>query len=84
MTPITIPTFNISFCFTKPVECAMAFGGVLIGRHIDTDAVMAMAMSIVLTPPMSSNLSPIPLHTTASTGTNNAVVAVLLMKLDMA
>ena len=84
MIPMMIPTFSISFCFTRPVECAMALGGVLIGRHIDTDAVMAMAMSMVVTPPMLSSLSPIPLHTTANTGTRSAVVAVLLMKFDMA
>ena len=77
-----IPTLNISLCFTKPVECAIALGGVLIGRHIETEAVIAIAMSMVLTPPMVSSLSPIPLHTTANTGTNSAVVAVLLMKFD--
>ena len=26
--PMTMPTFSISFCFTRPVEWAMALGGV--------------------------------------------------------
>ena len=45
MIPIVRPIFIISFCFTSPVECAMAFGGVEIGRVIATDAATAMPMS---------------------------------------
>ena len=76
------PIFIISFCFTRPVEWAMAFGGVLIGKLIATDAAMAIPMSTVGVPPMLSSAPPIPLQTTARIGTSNAAVAVFEMKFD--
>ena len=47
MIPIVRPIFIISFCFTKPVEWAIAFGGVEIGRVIATDAATAIPISTV-------------------------------------
>ena len=60
----------------------MALGGVLIGRHMETEAAMAIPINTVFTPPMESMESPIPLQTTAKMGTNKAAVAVLEMKFD--
>ena len=82
MMPITTPIFIISFCLTRPVEWAMAFGGVLIGKAMATDAATAMPMRTVGVPPMLSRDEPMPLHTTARIGTRSAAVAVFEMKLD--
>ena len=80
--PMMRPIFIIWFCFTKPVEWAMALGGVLMGRAIATDAATAMPISTVGVPPMPSRAEPIPRHTTARIGTNKAAVAVFEMKLE--
>lgn len=82
MIPQVRPVFNMSFCSTKPVEYAMAFGGVEIGKHIAVDAAIAIPMMMVLVPPIESSLSPIPRQTTARIGTNNAAVAVFEMKFE--
>ncbi len=66
----------------KPVECANALGGVEIGRVIAIDADIATPTSSALTPPTSAKLSPMPVPTAQSIGTNRAAVAVLLMKLE--
>ena len=79
--PTDNPTFNMSFCLIKPVEKAMAFGGVLIGRHIAALAATAMPTRTVTVPPILPRLSPMPLQTTAKIGSKSAAVAVLLMKL---
>ena len=77
------PIFSMSFCFTSPVEYAMALGGVEIGRHMALDADKAIPMMIVLVPPIEPSKSPIPVHTTASIGTRSAAVAVCEMKFAM-
>ena len=82
MIPIIRPIFIISFCFTRPVEWAIAFGGVEIGRVIATDAATAIPISTVGVPPMLSSELPIPLHTTARIGTRSAAVAVFEMKFE--
>ena len=79
--PTDRPTFSMSFCLIKPVEKAIAFGGVLIGRHIAALAATAIPTRTVTVPPIASSLSPIPLQTTANIGSRSAAVAVLLMKL---
>lgn len=79
--PTDSPTFTISFCLIKPVENAIAFGGVLIGKHMAALAAMAMPTRTVTVPPIDPRLSPIPLQTTAKIGSKSAAVAVLLMKL---
>ena len=76
------PSFTISRCSTRPVEWAMALGGVLMGRHMETEAAMAIPMSTVFTPPMELMESPIALQTTAKMGTKRAAVAVLEIKLE--
>ncbi len=79
--PTDTPTLSISFCLTNPVEKAMAFGGVLIGRHIAALAAIAIPTKTVTVPPIIFKPSPIPLHTTARIGRSRAAVAVLEMKL---
>ena len=44
--PIVSPIFIISFCFTKPVEWAIALGGVDIGSVIATDAIERVAHTL--------------------------------------
>ena len=60
----------------------MAFGGVLMGRHMAVEAAIAIPMSTVGVPPIPDKLSPIPLHTTVRIGTSNAAVAVFEIKLE--
>ena len=71
----------MSFCFTRFVEKARAFGGVEIGRIMALDAAMAIPMSTVAVPPIASSLSPIPEQTIVRIGISRAAVAELLMKL---
>ena len=80
--PMASPIFIICFCVDKPVEWAIAFGGVLIGRHIAMEAEMATPMRITEAPPIPLSDVPIPLHTTANIGTRSAVVAVFEMKFE--
>ena len=81
MIPTVIPVLSISFCLTRPVEKAIALGGVEMGRHMALDAARAIPMMTVEVPPMAPSLSPIPVQTTARIGTSRAAVAVLLIKL---
>ena len=46
MTPTTMPTIAISRVGVVPVEYAIAFGGVEIGRHIPSEQPRAMTMAI--------------------------------------
>ncbi len=78
-----MPIFSISFCCTRPVEWAMAFGGVLIGRHIAADAAIAIPIIMTVEPPPPSE-SLMPLHTVAIIGMSNAAVAVFDMKFESA
>ena len=55
MTPIIMPTLVISLVETRPVEAAMAFGGVDIGKSMAMDAHMAMKGISAYIPPMLSN-----------------------------
>ena len=50
--PTETPTFSMSFCFIRPVENAMAFGGVLMGRLIAALAATAIPTNIVTVPPI--------------------------------
>ena len=54
----------------------MAFGGVLIGRHIAEEAAIATPISTIAEPPPLS-VSPMPVQTVARIGTSSAAVAVL-------
>ncbi len=80
--PIVRPTFSISFCFTRPVEKAMALGGVEMGKHIAELAATAIPTSTVTVPPIVARESPMPLQTVARIGTRSAAVAVFEMKFE--
>ena len=82
MIPTITPIFTISFCCTRFVEKAKAFGGVLTGRIIALEAAMATPIYTVGVPPMAASLSPMAEHTTARMGMSSAAVAELLMKFD--
>ena len=77
-----MPIFTMSFCFTRLVEKARAFGGVEMGSTIALDAATAMPMSTVGVPPMAASLSPIPEQTTARIGISRAAVAEFEMKFE--
>ena len=47
MIPTISPIFSISFCFTKPVEYAIALGGVDIGKHIAAEADKAIPINMI-------------------------------------
>lgn len=84
MTPIRIPIFAISFCLTKPVAKAKAFGGVDMGSIIALEAAIATPISTVGVPPMGSSLSPMAPQTMARIGISSAAVAEFEMKFDKA
>ena len=75
------PMRAMSFCSTRLVAYAMAFGGVEIGSTIALDAAMATPMSTVDVPPMPLSLSPIAVQTTTRIGISRAAVAEFDMKL---
>lgn len=77
-----IPILAISFCFTKPVAKAKAFGGVEIGRIMADDAAIATPMRTVGVPPIGASLSPMAPQTMARIGISRAAVAELEMKFD--
>ena len=83
------PTLIMSFVSTRPVEEAMAFGGVEIGKSIATEALVAMNTIIACEPPSAMNEawlaaagSAMPSATTINIGINSEAVAELEMKLD--
>ena len=87
----TIPTIRpilvISFVSTRPVEAAIAFGGVEIGRHIATEAQTATNTERPAWPPNAMNASEFedsmrPLPIAIMIGMRRAAVAELLMKLE--
>ena len=87
--PMIIPTFAISFVSTRPVEEAMAFGGVEIGKSIAMDAQTAMKEIIAWVPPRATKEallaaagSAIPSATTIRIGISRAAVAELEMKFE--
>ena len=55
MTPMIMPTLVISLVETRPVEAAMAFGGVDIGKSMAMDAHIAMKGISAYIPPILSN-----------------------------
>ena len=77
-----IPMRAISFCLTKPVAKAKAFGGVEMGRIMALEAAMATPMRTVDVPPIGSSLSPIAPQTIAKIGMSKAAVAEFEMKFD--
>ena len=88
-TPMIIPILAISWVWTRPVDAAMAFGGVEIGKHIAMDAQTAIKTIIARVPPRARNEtlfeaagSAIPVATTIRIGIRRAAVAELLMKFD--
>ena len=84
MTPMIIPMVVICLVVIIPVECAKAFGGVLTGRHIATDAAIAIPTIMAGTPPRFSNvgLPCIALPTTIRIGTTRFAEAEFEMKFD--
>ena len=76
-----IPTFIMSFCVIKPVEWAIALGGVLIGRIIETDDDIATPTISADGPPIDANASPatgselIPLATSPRIGARSDAAA---------
>ena len=82
ITPTIIPILLLSFCYTRLVAKARAFGGVEIGRIIALDAAIATPIRTVEVPPITFRLSPIAVHTTARIGISKAAVAELDMKFE--
>ena len=62
------PTFAMSLVLIRPVEQAMAFGGVEIGSNIANEVEAATQTSKVVTPPKAPNCSLIAVPTTAKIG----------------
>ena len=84
-----MPTLAMSLVSTRPVEAAMAFGGVDIGKHIAMEAQTAMKEIMAFVPPAARNCallaadgSAMPSATTIRIGISRAAVAELLMKLE--
>ena len=84
-----MPTLAICLVSTRPVDAAMAFGGVEIGNSIAMEAQTAMKVIIAWVPPRAKKLSwlaaagsAIPSATTMRIGIRRAAVAELLMKLE--
>jgi hypothetical protein len=79
-----IPTVAICLVVIIPVEAARAFGGVDTGRHIATDAQIAIPTIIAGTPPSASNegLPAIALPTTIRIGTTRFAAAEFEMKFE--
>ena len=82
MTPMMIPILAISFCCTKPVAKARAFGGVEMGSIMALEAAMATPMRTVGVPPIGASLSPIAPQTIARMGISSAAVAEFEIKFD--
>ena len=89
MTPMTIPTRAISLVSTRPVEEAIAFGGVEIGKSMAMLAQVAMKIIIAWVPPNAMNEewlaaagSAMPAATTIRIGISRAAVAEFEMKFE--
>ena len=88
-TPTMAPILAISFVSTKPVDDAIALGGVEIGNSIAIEAQTAMNEIIACVPPRAANTSAlgapgilIASAITIKIGMSRAAVAELLMKFD--
>ena len=82
--PITIPTLSISLVLIRPVENAMALGGVEIGINIASEAHVATKQIIAFSPPKFANagFAESPDDTAQRIGIRRAAVAELLMKFE--
>ena len=82
--PITRPTLSISLVLMRPVENAMALGGVEIGINIASEAHVATKQIIAFSPPKFANagFAESPEDTAQRIGIRRAAVAELLMKLE--
>ena len=82
--PITIPTLSISLVLIRPVENAMALGGVEIGISIAREAQVATKQIIAFSPPKfaKDGFAARPDDTAQRIGIRRAAVAELLIKLD--
>ena len=76
-----IPTSVISCVFIRPVELAMAFGGVEMGNSMANEVEAATQTNNVVTPPYTARLSAIAVPTTARMGTRRLAAEELAMKL---
>lgn len=83
-TPMMIPTVAICLVVIMPVEAARALGGVETGRHIATEAQIAIPAIIVGRPPIDSNegFPAIALPTTTRIGTTRLAAAEFDMKFE--
>ena len=82
MTPMMTPMMHICDDLIRPVEYAMAFGGVLMGRAIANDAESAIPINNVPIPPYSSSMGPIPFPTAARIGIIRAAAAEFEINVD--
>ena len=82
--PITIPTLSISLVLIRPVENAIALGGVEIGINIASEAHVATKQIIAFSPPKLANdgFAESPDETAQRIGIRSAAVAELLMKFE--
>jgi hypothetical protein len=82
--PITIPTLSISLVLIRPVENAIALGGVEIGINIASEAQVATKQIIAFSPPKLANegFAASPDDTAQRIGIRRAAVAELLMKFE--
>ena len=82
--PITRPTLSISLVLIRPVENAIALGGVEIGINIASEAQVATKQIIAFSPPKLANagFAASPDDTAQRIGIRRAAVAELLMKLE--
>ena len=79
MTPIIIPIFARCLVSIKPVACASAFGGVLIGNAIAIDEAIVTESIIIIAPPNGAKLT-IEVPSAAIIGSNKFAVAVCDIK----
>ena len=84
MIPTIRPILAMSFCFTRFVAKARAFGGVDMGYTMALLEAMATPISTMAVPTMGASLSPMALQTTARIGISRAAVAEFEMKFDRA
>ena len=84
MTPITAPALSISLVLIRPVENAIALGGVEIGISIASEAQVATKQIIAFSPPKPANagFADSPDDTAQRIGIRRAAVAELLMKFE--
>ena len=84
MAPITAPALSISLVLMRPVEKAIALGGVEIGINIASEAQVATKQIIAFSPPKlaKAGFAESPDDTAQRIGMRRAAVAELLMKFE--